>query len=293
MYYRRKLLLGLLESLNRTVPRVDLQKYLFLLCNGQESPAYDFVPFRYGCFSFQADADKRTLTKYGAIRDSEAWSLGARKRYLHLLRSADRDLVSSIVASFGNVRGRDLVRYVYRSYPYYAINSEVRYELLDSRELAEVEDTRPAPKSAGLLTIGYEGQSLEKFLNKLIQQSVSVLCDVRRNPVSMKYGFSKRQLKGAVEGLGMEYVHMPELGIESRKRRDIESPADYELLFQDYIQNTLHNATDALNRITNLVLERGRVALTCFESHYTQCHRGCIAEALSGRPDFRHQIVHL
>lgn len=293
MFYRRKVLLALLEALGRSVPKVDLQKYLFLVCSAQEEPAYDFVPYKYGCFSFQADADKRTLTKYQLIKNQDWWSLGRRKRFLHLLHSEDRHAIQHVVHDFGDLHGRDLVRYVYRSHPYYAINSEIRDELLNEQDQARVASARPTATPARLFTIGYEGRSLEKYLNRLIAQSVNVLCDVRRNPVSMKYGFSKKQLQAAVDGLGMSYVHIPELGIESAKRRKLETQSDYDSLFNDYARTTLKSNSRALLKIRDLIREYGRVALTCFEADPNQCHRRCVAEALKRQPDFRHRVAHL
>ncbi|WP_348602891.1 DUF488 family protein [Bartonella tribocorum] len=41
-------------------------------------------------------------------------------------------------------------------------------------------------------TIGYEGKSLENYLNCLLENNIKILCDVRKNPISRKYGFSKR-----------------------------------------------------------------------------------------------------
>ena len=35
--------------------------------------------------------------------------------------------------------------------------------------------------SPGLCTIGYEGRTLENYLNRLIRDGVTQLCDVRRN----------------------------------------------------------------------------------------------------------------
>lgn len=55
---------------------------------------------------------------------------------------------------------------------------------------------------------------LEQYLNKLIENDVKVLCDVRRNPISMKFGFSKHQLIKACNGVGIEYKHIPEVGID-------------------------------------------------------------------------------
>ena len=293
MFYRRKVLLGLLEALDRQVARTDMQKYLFLISREQEIPSYHFVPYRFGCYSFQADADKRTLAKYGLIRDHNKWVLDSNRQFLNVLRPEDRIAVTKVVQSFRHVRGRDLIGHVYRNYPYYAINSEMRSEVLNRAEQKKVDGSRPEAGSARLYTIGYEGQSLEQFLNKLIRQSVAVLCDVRRNAVSMKFGFSKRQLHRACNAIGIGYIHMPELGIVSHKRRHLDSPADFDSLFSDYVKTTLTESKDALDSIIQLVHDSQRVALTCFEADAERCHRGCVASALLARSDFKHQVAHL
>lgn len=61
-----------------------------------------------------------------------------------------------------------------------------------------------------------------------------MLCDVRRNPWSRKYGFSKSTLSNACEGVGIRYEHLPELGIVSDARRNLETQADYDALFAHY-----------------------------------------------------------
>lgn len=293
MFYRRKVLLGLLEALNRKVPKTDMQKYLFLVSREQETPSYHFVPYRFGCYSFQADADKRTLAKYGLVKHHDKWALNTEQHFLNRLRLEDHTAVTSVVQRFSRLRGRDLIRYVYHHYPYYAINSEIRDEILNGAEKERVEASRPEPGRACLYTIGYQGQSLEQYLNKLIEQSVAVLCDVRRNAVSMKFGFSKRLLQHACNRTGIDYVHMPELGIESRKRRGLDSPADYGSLFRDYVRTTLTESEEALDSIVHLVRDKERVALTCFEADAEQCHRGCVAAALLDRPDIDHRVFHL
>ena len=293
MFYRRKVLLGLLEALGRSVPKVDFQKYLFLVCMRQSKPAYEFVPHRFGCFSFQVDADKRTLTKYGMLKTAEQWTLCSSKGYLDQLGPSDRRIVDQVVREFAHVRAKDLVRYVYRHYPYYAINSEIRDTVLSASDLERVDALRPVPGPDSFFTIGYEGKSLEYYLNQLIVQSVDVLCDTRRNPVSRKYGFSKRQLMGAVEALGMTYVHMPELGTESYQRHGLRSAQDYKSLFEKYVKTTLSRSERSLTRILDLLREHKRLALTCFEADHNCCHRSCIVDVLEKREDFHHRVVHL
>ena len=131
MYYRRKILLALLGALNRKVTRTAFQKYLFLVSDEQEKPAYDFVPYRYGCFSFQADADKKTLTKYGYLKDQDHWALSRKQCFLHLLERTDKEAICRIVDRVGNISSRELIHYVYCKHPYYAINSEIRHDILN------------------------------------------------------------------------------------------------------------------------------------------------------------------
>ena len=199
-----------------------------------------------------------------------------------------------MVDRVGNLSSQELIRHVYREHPYYAINSEIRHEILNRHEQSRVDSARPAASiPARLFTIGYEGRSLERYLNRLIEENIGVLCDVRRNPVSMKFGFSKRQLQNAVQGLEIAYVHMPELGIESSKRRELNSPEDYQALFKEYAETTLTKSNDALRRIMDMIKTYRRVALTCFEADHESCHRGCVSEALTQRDDFRHRVAHL
>ena len=81
-----------------------MQKYLFLVSREQKKPSYHFVPYRFGCYSFQADADKRTLTKYGLIRDHNKWVLDSQERYLHDIKPEDRIAIGRIVQRFGKCR---------------------------------------------------------------------------------------------------------------------------------------------------------------------------------------------
>jgi hypothetical protein len=65
LYYRRKVLLALLEIFGGQLTAKSFQKYLFLFTRKQEIKVFDFVPYKYGCFSFQANQDIATLKTYG------------------------------------------------------------------------------------------------------------------------------------------------------------------------------------------------------------------------------------
>jgi uncharacterized protein (DUF488 family) len=153
---------------------------------------------------------------------------------------------------------------------------------LDCSTLERIKQEQTFVAGPGLLTIGYEGRSLEAYLNQLLRARVTLLCDVRRNALSRKYGFSKRTLGNACHGVGIRYEHLPELGIDSDLRQGLETQADYDALFANYRRDVLPRQTDALNRITNWIRTDGqRVALTCYEADPRQCHRHCVADALS------------
>ena len=112
---------------------------------------------------------------------------------------------------------------------------------------------------------------------------MTLLCDVRRNPLSRKYGFSKGTLAKGCDGVGIRYEHLPELGIASEERRELETQADYDALFAAYRRDTLPQQTKALAQIRQWVKQGERVALTCFEALPRQCHRHCVADALQSQ----------
>ena len=117
-------------------------------------------------------------------------------------------------------------------------------------------------------------------MNQLLCASVTLLCDVRRNPLSRKYGFSKSTLRKACEGVDIRYEHLPELGIASEERRDLKTQADYDALFATYERNDLPQHKPALEKIGSWIGQGERVALTCYEAQPNQCHRHCVSEAV-------------
>ncbi|GAL65583.1 hypothetical protein JCM19301_4043 [Jejuia pallidilutea] len=52
---------------------------------------YDFVPYKFGCFSFQANADLNTLKKYGIVSESsKSWVKLDETNYLVQLDKEDK-----------------------------------------------------------------------------------------------------------------------------------------------------------------------------------------------------------
>ena len=294
MYYRRRILLALLQSLGGCVEKMRLHKLLLLVMHRRGEAAYHFVPYRFGAFSFQANADMVALTTRGLLANHEKeWELLDKEDHLATLKPADRDALNAVLAAHGNLNRDALVRETYLRFPYTAIRSEMAGRLLDATQKKAVAASLPAPGPEGLYTIGYEGLDLDAFLNKLLKARVVVLCDVRRNAYSMKYGFSKRQLQGACEGVGIRYEHLPQLGIPGDERQELHSQADRDALFRRYAVGTLTTTREAQEHLAELVTAHGHVAIMCFEHQQQCCHRGTLAQAVLQLPHFKGEVIHL
>lgn len=289
MYYRRKILFAILEVFGGTLSHTKLQKVLFLVTRKQNEKSFDFVPYKFGSFSFQANQDLNTLTKKGLIsnltsKNSSDWGLLNDDSYFQSLKKEDQAAIKQTAKEVEGLSQRELVRYTYQKYPFFAINSQIARELLNTEEMEKVEAQIRTTEELAFFTIGYEGISLEKYLNKLIINNVRLLCDVRKNPLSMKYGFSKNQLKNACESIEINYIHIPELGINSEKRTNLNTMSDYKKLFDEYEQTTLIENKDQLQKILDLTHEYQRIAITCFEKEPCMCHRSRVAKSLLKLP---------
>lgn len=292
---RQRILLQLLCALDGSATRLDFQKILFLYCQDcDDKGLYDFVPYKYGAFSFTSYADYRKLATRGWItEDNERWVLTDKGR--KIASAVLGEEIATFVKGLKGLRGDSLVAETYRRFPYYAIRSEVLERVLkgDQVALKRVEEERTVVTRWPLLTIGYEGRSLEAYLNTLIQAGANILCDVRKNPVSRKYGFSQGTLRNACGGVGIRYEHFPQLGIASDERTALDTQEDYDALFKRYKRNTLPKQGKALNAILEWIRGGASVALTCYERLPEQCHRHCVAEALEEISSGEYPAQHL
>jgi len=281
MFYRRKIILSLFQLSKGNIEKTKLQKLLFLYTQQKLQAEYDFVPYKYGCYSYSANADLITMVKKEYLSESErGYTKVDAKDYLSTLKKKDKELLIDTVNNYGNMTSETLIRHTYINFPYYAINSTIAERVLNEEYYNKVLNTIPNQNQKSIFTIGYEGISLEKYLNKLVKNNIKLLVDVRKNPLSMKYGFSKTLLKRFCESLGIKYIHIPEVGISSNQRQTLEKQEDYDLLFENYKKTTLKETSIEQQKIINLLNEYNRIALTCFESDICQCHRLPLAESL-------------
>ena len=131
--------------------------------------------------------------------------------------------------------------------------------------------------STALFTIGYQGRSVEDYLGMLSRVQVTLLCDVRRNAISRKRGFSGTALAEACECVGIRYEHLPELGISSERRRQIRTGRDRQRLLAEYRGRDLADRSASVQKILRWATSGERVAVTCFERDPGSCHRSLVA----------------
>lgn len=291
MYYRRKLLLALLEVFDGSLKRTDCEKLLFNFCKMTGKNHYDFFPYQYGPFSFLSYYDKRRLTELNLLKAIEDFELKTSHSYLKEMTPADKNTLLKLEAS--GLRGRNLIRKTYREYPQFAARSKIITELFDLEEIKQIQFTWNTDKEPFIYTLGYEGLTIDAFLNKLIANNIMAVVDVRNNPQSMKYGFSKKSFSDYIEKAGMKYVHIPELGIPSAMRKGLGKSVSHKKLFDKYETDLLPNQEEAKVLLRNLIATYPRIALVCFEADHHFCHRYTLIENLQKERTLPKPVIHL
>ena len=288
MFTREKIVLKLLNQLPQPVSQPVFVNLVFLLRH--ETPLrnmssfYDFVPYKYGPFSFTLYRELERLISNGFIREVEG-----KLASLPLVASSGslaysgKAAVRYVVGNYGSTGREAILKDVYRRYPWFTLNSE-----LPQRNIASIKPPLKAPPA--VYTLGYEGMSVDAFLIQLLKQGIRLLIDVRANPVSRKYGFAGSRLRQFCKQLGLSYRHEPCLGIPRWARSDLNDLASYRRLFRHYEESILSAQPKKIAELGGIMAEIPSV-LVCFEKDVERCHRGCLAPYIARESGL--QVIHL
>lgn len=283
MLNRQRTILELLTIADRPVLRTELTKWSFLLRHEYSSSGgnafYDFVPYKLGPFSFSLyqEIDKLENQSYVVPTGEHSWEINRSIEYKPPGVSVQQD-VARIIQRFGGWNTDRLLNYVYDAYPRFTVNSQ-------RKQLARRATAKPA-----VFTAGYEGLSIDAFLNRLIENGIKRLIDVRQNPIARRYGFHRSTLQKLAGNLGIDYVHIPELGIKSALRKNLDTIDKRMTLFDEYEKTTLESNEVALDRVATLMQESASV-LVCMEAQALCCHRSRIAEYIAKQTTL--PVIHL
>ncbi len=142
-----------------------------------------------------------------------------------------------------------------------------------------------------LCTIGYEKRSLDEYIALLLENGVEVVLDVRETAWSHKPGFSKAAFSAGLQAAGVKYMHLRVAGNPKWLREAAGTHAECLELYRDYIEQY----PEVLASLSDTLREQGvthrRIALTCFERHPEDCHRGILAKEWAARNDG--EVLHL
>src|SRR5580698_10844635 len=156
MFYRRKIILALLESQNGSIEKIALQKLLFLFSKKQQKPEYDFVPYLFGCYSFSANADLKAMVNQGTLsEDTKSFIKLDKSNYTSKLNGDDKEILVEIKSLYGKLSSNALMKHTYLNFHYYAINSKAAKDLLHVEQYQKIMKARPFNSNTILFTIGY------------------------------------------------------------------------------------------------------------------------------------------
>lgn len=293
MLNREKVVLRLLTKVDRSLTRTVFVKLVFLLRNEtvleNSSSFYDFVPYKFGPFSFALYRDLQRLEQSGYVKTGDdyiglcEWAIDQIQKQPQELTTALESAVTDIVSRYARMTKKSLVIDVYKRYPWFATNS-----VLPERHVASIPPTNIAEPA--VYTAGYEGKSVDAFFCHLLKKGIEVVIDVRANPISRKYGFSGLRMKNISESLGLEYRHVPRLGVPGSVRTDLSSFASYQRLLFQYERLALPHRGAEIEEVAQIMCRKPSV-LVCFEKDALCCHRSKLADAVANVTEL--EVVHL
>lgn len=133
-----------------------------------------------------------------------------------------------------------------------------------------------------LSTIGYEGASLDDLIETLVAAEVSLLIDVRERAQSRRKGFSKTALSARLEGAGIKYLHLRELGDPKNGREAARAGdiAEFRRIYRSVL------ATPVARKALEVIVEATQlqsVCLLCYERSFEDCHRKMVSDKVESR----------
>jgi uncharacterized protein (DUF488 family) len=289
MLRRQRTILKLLSTAGGAISATQIQKYVFLMRKEtflrDDSAFYEFLPYKFGPYSFAVQREIESLTAYGYIesRGSSFLATPLGKKEANRVDIDTACAVITIFSKYGRTPLRQLLRDVYARYPWYATHSDLE-DLVPARAL-KVKITPLA-----VYTIGYEDRSVDSFLDRLLQTGIRQIVDVRANPVSRKYGFAGSALARLAGKMGLAYTHCPELGIPSERRKKVRTASQFRDLIWHYERQILPAKADEVAKVANLINAAPSV-LVCMEKEAVDCHRSRLATRIAGLTNLK--VVHL
>ncbi len=130
---------------------------------------------------------------------------------------------------------------------------------------------------AKLYTIGFTKKNAKEFFEKLMENNVKVVIDIRLNNVSQLAGYTKKEdLKYFLEKIcKINYLHITDLAPKNellkRYRKNEIAWKEFEQLFKQLLIERRPERNISVEQLDS-------ACLLCSESTATKCHRRIVAE---------------
>lgn len=144
-----------------------------------------------------------------------------------------------------------------------------------------------------IYTIGFTQKSAKEFFDKIKENGIELLLDIRLNNISQLAGFAKgKDLEYFLKEIcGCEYIHddlfAPTKKLLDGYRAKEISWAEYEVIFDRIIKDR-----NLAERFSKRYLKYKKVCLLCTEPTAEKCHRRLVAEYLKNNIE-NIEIIHI
>ena len=131
-----------------------------------------------------------------------------------------------------------------------------------------------------VFTIGYQGLSIDEYVQALSSHGIGIVLDVRETAWSYKVGFSKKPLTEALTEVGIAYSHIKAAGNPSTNRKTARSTRECLQRYRVYLAAN----PACLRELSGAILaahKNGQPAcLTCYERFPEECHRSVLLDTI-------------
>ena len=139
-------------------------------------------------------------------------------------------------------------------------------------------------KKHTIYTIGHSTHSIEEFIAMLQAFDIKIVADIRSLPVSNKFPqFNQDNLKIALEEVGIQYLHLTDLGGRRKAKKDSKNTSWKNISFRGYAD---YMETEQFeNAVQNMeaIAEEETLAYMCSEAVWWRCHRSMVSDYLKAK----------
>ena len=139
-----------------------------------------------------------------------------------------------------------------------------------------------------IYTIGYEGQNLDNVIEKLKENDIKLLLDIRDSVKSLqKPEFSGKFLQKNLQASDIIYENRKDLGAPYDIREAyIKGGLSQECFESWYMWSVTSRDGDKIPELINHIKSSGKTALMCYEKDVKSCHRDILAKIIMQTKNF-------